>query len=324
MDSNTSASWSVDTRRLTISWDCNTTTAAATTISAYEAYTWANNDTTAAHWDVTEDRLRRMEAEHASRDPYPGYITSIPVRHNERPDYDILCYEWCPPLEIPTYVVYRDPDAHATPHSKKVFFDIRRDPLTQTEIWRAWIENAYGDREMTVTRSHRKEQLHRQGHEDVWNMWMRELHNNYGVPPRIAPSYDQFSPQTQEQVQELRRRREACALLVRIEREQEERRVAAERAEQLLISHLTRAQRKSWERDKAIEVKGRSGRTYRIKCGRAGNVYELDDKGRPVASLCVHLVDPVPDQDNVLWQLLAIQHDEEEFLRRANRSAILG
>jgi len=61
---------------------------------------------------------------------------------------------------------------------------------------------------------------------------------------------------------------------------------------------------------------------YLIKKGRAGNVVSIKD-GKPVEKYCIHPDDPeMPDEDCMLAQLLLLTHDEQEFLRIANRTRL--
>lgn len=101
-----------------------------------------------------------------------------------------------------------------------------------------------------------------------------------------------------------------------------ERKVAAELAEELLKEHLDDDQRQEFERSRIFHVIGQTGKRYRVKCARSGNVEELDDKGQAVNRFCIHPVELVPDQDTLLAQKLLLQHDEAEFRRIANKTRL--
>jgi len=112
------------------------------------------------------------------------------------------------------------------------------------------------------------------------------------------------------------RQREARARIA-----QEQFRLAGERARDLLIAHLSAEQRKSMEQRGWFVVKGgKSGTNYRIRTGSyAGNIEVL--RGDKVTGvLCCHC-DGIPLHDHHLAQKLALQYDEDRFLRIANHSA---
>lgn len=108
--------------------------------------------------------------------------------------------------------------------------------------------------------------------------------------------------------------------------EREKKRLASEaRAKELLMLALDHLQRKDLEARGAfrLEVLSRDGATrrYEITRGRAGNVYEIDAKGKRIAKFCAHPAVDCPDQDTMLAQKLMLEADEEAFLAVANRSA---
>lgn len=95
---------------------------------------------------------------------------------------------------------------------------------------------------------------------------------------------------------------------------------ARERARALLHRHLSDRQRISLVQSSYFDVRTASGRRYRIRQGRVRNVDQLNDDGFRVATYCAHPGIECPDEDTMLTQLLWLQHDEEHFLRIANRS----
>jgi hypothetical protein len=100
----------------------------------------------------------------------------------------------------------------------------------------------------------------------------------------------------------------------------DERKQAKDRAAQLLDSNLTDAQRSDLKRDGFFFVDSLHGNKYRIRRGRAGNVDRMKDCGKNVSHrLCAHPMDYIPDSDTMLAQKLLLEHDEDEFLRAANR-----
>jgi hypothetical protein len=104
----------------------------------------------------------------------------------------------------------------------------------------------------------------------------------------------------------------------------EERAAARKRAEELLITHLTDAQRSDLKRDGFFFVESQLGKRYRIRKGREGNVDRYCDKGEKiVGKLCIHPQAYVPDFDTMLAQKLMLEHNEQEFLRVANETRVL-
>lgn len=114
---------------------------------------------------------------------------------------------------------------------------------------------------------------------------------------------------------------------VAAQQERKRRRESADsRADRLLKSILTTAQRTQYERDRCFEViTGRTGqmRVYRIKHGWAGNVFLLDAAGREVEKLCIHPNETVPIADNLVAQKFLLEADEEMFRRTANKTRLL-
>lgn len=96
---------------------------------------------------------------------------------------------------------------------------------------------------------------------------------------------------------------------------------ATTRALNLLLEHLTPAQRETY-RGGHIYVEGSRTKTrYRIRAngGIAGNVEVLDINGRTLHRLCAHCDHGLPWGDQILAQMMMLQFDEDSFLRIANR-----
>ena len=96
---------------------------------------------------------------------------------------------------------------------------------------------------------------------------------------------------------------------------------ASRRAAELLREYLDARQRDTYEKHRWFEVVSETGRTFRVKHGRAGNVYLVED-GREVARYCIHATENIPDEDNMLAQALLIRASEEFFERTANRTPL--
>lgn len=92
-----------------------------------------------------------------------------------------------------------------------------------------------------------------------------------------------------------------------------------ERARKLLLSVLSRDQRRQLQQLGFFEVISRDGqRRYAIYEGRAGNVYRLDDQGQAVDKLCCHPAIWCPDSDTMLTQMLSLENEWAAFEHIAN------
>jgi|SRR5882672_9707872 len=124
--------------------------------------------------------------------------------------------------------------------------------------------------------------------------------------------------------EETRLRAEATERLrIVAEQAQRERQVILDKARNLLLSHLSAQQRETFEKNKwFVVVGGRSKTEYRIRTdyGTAGNI-DVMAKGKKVASLCCHCRSDIPNEDQFLAQKIALQWDEDNFLKIANRRA---
>lgn len=86
----------------------------------------------------------------------------------------------------------------------------------------------------------------------------------------------------------------------------------SERANNLLLEHLDKQQRKQWESSWSFAVQGSEGNHY--------TVYDTIVRDRNNVAYCLQAEDcRVPTADVVLARKLLIEADEGEFLRRANR-----
>lgn len=94
-----------------------------------------------------------------------------------------------------------------------------------------------------------------------------------------------------------------------------------ERARKLLLDSLNEDQRKTFKKDKIIQLTGSEGNTYQIRCSGSisGNITWLDE-GFPRGQYCAHpaLRDTrgvrLPKDDLYLGQLLHLVTDENGFL----------
>lgn len=132
-----------------------------------------------------------------------------------------------------------------------------------------------------------------------------------------------FQPRT-ESIQEQRERAAARAEERKAARERAakaklEREAAERRAEELLKSNLSEEQQNDFEKNGWFLIDAASGKKYRIKRAREGNVELLNPDGTRKARYCAHPKIPCPNPDTMLAQKLMLETDEDNFLKVANR-----
>lgn len=99
-----------------------------------------------------------------------------------------------------------------------------------------------------------------------------------------------------------------------------EREAAQARAEELLLSLLSDEQRATYREHGWFEVRGSSGRRWRVRNrGQSGNVDLMPEIGDVrEATFCAHPAERLPDADAHVAQMLALVTDDEAFERTAN------
>lgn len=155
----------------------------------------------------------------------------------------------------------------------------------------------------------------------TWATWSAAANHviRYRQSQQAPPK--QLTPEEQVEIA-AKREAEAIALKAKREKEEADRKAASERAERLLAAQLTDEQKASYLKDRTFIVTAADGTKFRIKLGRAGNVEELNDAGKPIARLCIHPTEFVPDGDTVLAQKLMLETDPKAFRKIANRTEI--
>lgn len=97
------------------------------------------------------------------------------------------------------------------------------------------------------------------------------------------------------------------------------RKAANDRAETLLMSILSSAQRDQYKAERRFTVHLPNGNHYMIRQGRHGNIERIDEDGKRLENLCVHVADyNIPDADNCAAQKLLLECNEPELRRIAN------
>lgn len=128
-------------------------------------------------------------------------------------------------------------------------------------------------------------------------------------------------PETEEQ----RARREERAEQWRqqqVERT-EQRRIASERAMELLLEVLDAEQKAELEAEDRFHVVSSNGGLYEVRRGRQHNVFELDEQRRRRREFCITYPADIPDADILVSQKLMLEAHEEELHRIANIRQII-
>lgn len=141
----------------------------------------------------------------------------------------------------------------------------------------------------------------------VWNNW-----TDYASPTVPTP----------EQLEERRLRHEESAR--RYAESMRLRKLANERAMELLCEMLSDEQCEELKKSGYFTVISESGKHYQIKKGRQHNVYLLNDDGRRSIEYCIMpRSGDIPDEDAMLCQKLMLEHHEQDLHRIANATTLL-
>lgn len=142
---------------------------------------------------------------------------------------------------------------------------------------------------------------------------------------RAAQHAQRLQEEAEQQAERTRRRLEREAIYRASQPTDDERRAALVRSRELLLSHLTPAQRETFEKNNWFVVQGGKTRTrYRIwTTGYTHNIETLRGHDDVVTyRLCGHLRDSrMPLYDHHVAQKISLEYDEEAFVRLCNRSA---
>lgn len=195
--------------------------------------------------------------------------------------------------------------------------------------WTAW-NSGYSMNLSTTTSS-------TMGIEPTWGAWnvtftsttgstvLYDASSNNAMIPGTTPQWTYWNTDYQEtedqraERERLQAEREADWRR-RHEEQQRERDTARARAEELLRSLLSDDQWASYQENGWFEVRGSSGRRWRIRNrGQSGNVDLMPEIGEErEATYCAHPPGGLPDADAHAAQMLALVTDEEAFTRVAN------
>lgn len=177
---------------------------------------------------------------------------------------------------------------------------------TETDNW-------YGQSSITVTETTTSNVA-------IWSSWIQTSNSATTTNQWcqwVTQAY--YRKATKKEIAEQKRyRREQAKLLAEAEKKRLE---VKQRAEKLLVEHLSDAQRATLEKHSYFDV-AIGERTYRIHRGTHGNVRLLNEKGQEKTLFCVQ-PPGVPTEDAMLAQKLHLEANEQEFLRVANARQLL-
>ena len=97
--------------------------------------------------------------------------------------------------------------------------------------------------------------------------------------------------------------------------------LADKKAKAILRESLNDGQRECYDRDSHFFVESEQGNKYRIRLGSYGNVDEIDEQNRIVATHCIAPRAFIPYEDGMLIQKLMLETEEVRFRQIANRTA---
>lgn len=93
-------------------------------------------------------------------------------------------------------------------------------------------------------------------------------------------------------------------------------------AEAMLRDVLSAEQWRDWQRFRSVRLRGKRG-LFEINPASLGELYLLAPDGKKVAEkFCVHASSAFCVEDRVVALVLALQSDEDEVMRRANRPKV--
>jgi hypothetical protein len=146
---------------------------------------------------------------------------------------------------------------------------------------------------------------------------LQQQYNNHPLP---APVHVPAAPRTAMQEREIAilhryERRMVYRAEVAARRRVADAEKAKRRAERLLVSVLTREQRRE-RREHGYFTEIVSGHRYRFYRGTHGNVHRVNDAGETERTYCIQ-PDGVPEGDAHAAQLLLLRTDAERFMRVA-------
>lgn len=131
---------------------------------------------------------------------------------------------------------------------------------------------------------------------DTWGPWVMGLHRDSQVYA-WEPSEEEMRATEQRRVARV---------------------TAISEAEALLDMVLSDVQRKCFKKEDWFLVIGKSGKIYRIRRGRVGNIDLVSPEGRVLRTYCVHPKERLPNGDDLVTQMLYLENDDRLLTGMAN------
>ncbi len=185
------------------------------------------------------------------------------------------------------------------------------------DCWRYWTDNGTSDGTSSMawigwTSSSTSSATTSYTSNNAWSSW-QYTQRAVEIQPQISEEERQRHEQERIRLEEVARQKR--------EEEDRQRKIAEEKALQLLLENLEENQAEIFKRTGAIPVVAKSGRKYSIRKGTSGNVDELNEKDAVWKRLCFHPADyNIPVYDVMLAQKLMLENCEEEARKIANFS----
>ena len=158
----------------------------------------------------------------------------------------------------------------------------------------------------------------------IWRQWTNGTDSTGTVQVFGIPQWGvwvETEDQRRDRLERERVQREEWQ--ARAKAQEEQRAKAKVRAKALLAMLLNDEQKKELRERNRFHIKSQLGRTYQIQQGRAGNVVLLDDNNKPITRYCIHSTMYLPDEDEMVSQMLLLQADEQRFLNTANATRLV-
>ena len=185
-----------------------------------------------------------------------------------------------------------------------VWYEWNATPTTTTSVWAYWTDGGTSTRSASTT---------------VWCRWAGT--GSGAVPACYQPP---ALTKAEQAKQDEANRKRAEAEKIRLAQERKALEEADRRAEELLVAHLDKEQRKQYRTEKKFKVVGGDGALFEIGSAWSSNVREMTPDGKHIARFCIHPRESVPIPDLLLAQKLMLETDPAEFRKIANRTALAG
>lgn len=185
------------------------------------------------------------------------------------------------------------------------------DYLYSSAVWDSWSTTSYT---YSGTSSGTSDNIWYTWH-DGQEVYQQAVQQYYAIPPKMTAEQQQAIEAARVQSEAIRLEAQKRAFELQKKKE-----AAEEKAKQMLLDLIGEDLRAEYERTGQVYVQGqRHG--YIIK--GYGHIKRIEGNGK-IRELCIHLQEryKYPDTDNVIALLMTLKHDEERFLKTANKHGL--